>query len=157
MPINKSFVVDAAIVAALLAVGAAGYHFSPLLLPKSDLAATPEPGCDLQRQACGAAIPGGGRIELSITPRPIPNLKPLGVEVRVTGRDAGSVMLDLAGATMNMGVNRTSLAQTAPGRFAGATSLPVCITGAMAWRATVILESGRERISAPFHFDSSPH
>lgn len=157
MGTNKNFIVDAVIGAALLLVGAAGYYFSPQLLPKSDVTATPEAGCDLQRETCGAAIPSGGRIELSMTPRPIPNLQPLDAEVRIDGRQAGNVMLDLAGTTMNMGLNRTSLVETSPGRFSGTTSLPVCVTGAMAWRATVTFESGRERISAPFQFNSSPH
>jgi hypothetical protein len=154
---NKSLIIDAAIVIALLLVGAGGYHFSPLLLPKSDVTATPDPGCDLHARACSAALPGGGRIELSLAPRPIPNVQPLAVEIRVTGIEASKVMIDLAGAKMNMGVNRTELAETAPGRFTGTTSLPVCVTGAMEWVATVVLESGRQRISAPFLFTSSPH
>jgi hypothetical protein len=154
---NKSLIIDAAIIVALLLVGAGGYHFSPLLLPKSDVAATPEPGCDLQRGACGAALPGGGRIELSLAPRPIPNVQPLAVEVSVSGIETHKVMIDLAGAKMNMGVNRTELTETAPGRFTGTTSLPVCVTGAMDWVATVVMESGRQRISAPFRFTSLPH
>lgn len=157
MRANKSLLIDAAIVVALLLVAAAGYYFSPLLLPKSDVAATPDVGCDLQASACGAALPGGGRIELSIMPRPIPNVQPLAVEVRVSGTEAHKIVLDLAGATMNMGVNRTDLVQQSPGVFAATTSLPVCVTGAMAWVATVVVERGRERISVPFRFTSSPH
>lgn len=157
MRTNKSLIIDAAIVVALLLVGAGGYHFSPLLLPKSDVTATPDAGCDLQTRACGAALPGGGRIELSLAPRPIPNVQPLAVEVSVSGIEAHKVMLDLAGARMNMGVNRAELVETTPGRFTGTASLPVCVTGAMAWVATVVLESGRQRISAPFQFTSSPH
>jgi hypothetical protein len=155
--VNKGLFVDVAIAAALLLVGAAGYYYSPLLLPKTDIAVTADAGCNLQQQACGAALPGGGRIELAITPRPIPNLQALAVEVRLAERQASHVVLDLAGATMNMGVNRTDLVDAGGGRYTGTTSLPVCVTGAMSWRATVLLESGRERISVPFYFDSSPH
>lgn len=157
MSANKSLVIDAAIVAALLGVGAAGYHFSPLLLPKSDVVATPDPNCNLHERACGATLPGGGRIELSIAPRPIPNVQPLAVEVRVTGSAPSKVVLDLAGARMNMGVNRGELAETAPGRYTGSASLPVCVSGAMDWVATVMLETSRQRISAPFRFTSSSH
>lgn len=157
MSLNKSLVIDAAIVVALLLVGAGGYFFSPLLLPKSDVAATPEAGCDLQQRACAATVPDGGRIELSVTPRPIPNVKPLAVEVRLTGIDANKAVLDLAGAAMNMGINRADLAQSAPGRFTGTISLPVCASGAMAWVATVQIETGRQRIDAPFRFTSLPH
>jgi hypothetical protein len=154
---KKSFVIDALIVAALLAVGGAGYYFSPLLLPKSDVVATPEPNCSLHERACGAALPDGDRIELTLAPRPIPNVQPLTVEVRVTGAAPSKVLLDLAGARMNMGVNRSELAETEPGRFTGTASLPVCVSGAMDWVATVVVETGRQRVSAPFRFTSSPH
>ena len=157
MSADKNLFADLAIVLALLLVGAAGYWFSPLLLPKSDVTANPEPGCDLQRQACGAELPGGGRVELSIAPRPIPNMQPLAIEVRVTGVAAKKAALDLAGAAMNMGYNRAELAASDNGRFKGSVSLPVCVTGAMTWRATVLLETDRQRIAVPFRFDSTSH
>ncbi|HEX8961464.1 MAG TPA: hypothetical protein VF801_00565 [Rhodocyclaceae bacterium] len=157
MPVNKSHIVDAAIVAALLLVAAGGYYFSPLLLPKADVTAAADPGCSLHERACGAAVPGGGRIELSMAPRPIPNVQPLTAEVTLAGLTANKVVLDLAGAKMNMGVNRVELAPVAPGRFAGTSSLPVCVTGSMDWIATVMVETGTQRISVPFRFTSSPH
>jgi len=154
---KKNFLVDAAVLLALVAIGAAGYWFSPLLLPTADVAATADTGCDLHRQACGAALPDGGRLELSITPRPIPMVQPLSVEVRVSGIEVGKVEIDFVGIDMNMGYNRPQLAPAGDGRFTGAASLPVCITGSMAWQATVLLESGRRRISVPFRFNSAPH
>lgn len=154
---KKNFLVDAAVLLALVAIGAAGYWFSPLLLPKSDIAVTADAACDLHRQACGAALPDGGRLELSITPRPIPMVRPLSVEVRVSGIDADKVEIDFTGIDMNMGYNRPQLAPAGDGRFTGSASLPVCITGSMAWQATVLLESGRRRISIPFRFNSAPH
>jgi hypothetical protein len=157
VPPNKNFLVDAAILLALILIGAAGYWYSPLLLPKSDVAANPDPGCDLHRQACGASLPGGGRVDLSITPRPIPMVRPLAVEVRVTGIEADKVEVDFAGVGMNMGYNRTTLAAAGPGRFAGGATLPVCVSGTMPWQATVLLEAGRRHISVPFRFDSKPH
>lgn len=157
MPPNKNFLIDAAILIALILIGVAGYRYSPLLLPKSDIAAIPDPGCDLHRQACGATLPGGGRIELAIAPRPIPVVQPLTVEVRVTGMEATKAEVDFAGVGMNMGYNRPTLPAAAPGRFAGTASLPVCITGTMSWQATVLLETDRQRISVPFRFDSKPH
>ncbi|MDD5249141.1 MAG: hypothetical protein PHY45_09155 [Rhodocyclaceae bacterium] len=157
MPANKNLLVDAAIILALLLVGAAGYWFSPLLLPKSDVTANPDAGCDLHRQACGATLPGGGRVELAITPQPIPTLRPFDIEVRVAGVEAKKAALDLAGATMNMGYNRADLTASGAGRFAGSASLPVCVSGAMSWRATVLLETDRQRIAVPFRFDSPPH
>lgn len=58
---------------------------------------------------------------------------------------------------MNMGYNRPALAAAAPGMFVGSASLPVCVTGSMAWQATVLLETDRARIAVPFRFDSKPH
>lgn len=154
---SKTLLIDAAIVLALLLTGFAGYWFSPLLLPKSDVTATPDPGCDLHRQACGATLPDGGRIELAIGPRPIPTMQPLAVDVRFADSKIRSAAVDFAGVDMNMGYNRPQLAAAGPGRFAGSASLPVCVTGAMAWRATVLLETDRQRIAIPFRFDSKPH
>lgn len=155
--IRKNLFFDIAAVLALLLVGMLGYRYSPQLLPKSDAAAQSDAGCDLHRQACGATLPGGGRIYLSIAPRPIPNLQPLDIEVRVADVEARKAAFDLAGATMSMGVNRVELAPAGPGRFIGTATLPVCVTGAMSWRATVLLETNSQRISAPFHFDSLSH
>ena len=154
---KKNLLIDAAVLCALVAIGGIGYWFSPLLLPTSDIAGVPNPGCDLHRQACGATLPDGGRLELSITPRPIPMVQPLAVEVRVNGIEVGKAEIDFAGVDMNMGYNRPQLAPAGAGRFVGSASLPVCITGSMAWKATVLLESGRRRISVPFRFSSAPH
>lgn len=154
---KRNLLVDAAILAALVAVGIAGYRFSPLLMPSADVVATPDAGCDLHRQACGATLPGGGRLQLSISPRPIPMVKPLEIEVQVSGIEPDKVEVDFAGVAMNMGYNRPLLAPAGAGRYAGSANLPVCITGSMAWQATVLVTAGRKKISVPFRFDSSLH
>lgn len=137
---------------ALMGVVAAGYLFSDLLLPKADVTATAAPGCDLQRGPCRAELPGGASIELTIMPRPIPLAAPLGLEVAVSGLEADKVEVDFAGVSMNMGYNRPLLAPTGNGRHAAEATLPVCVTGEMEWAATVLVESGRRRIAAPFRF-----
>ena len=152
---KNHFRADLAMILALIAIGAAGYWFSPQLLPKGDVAATPDPACDLHRQACSATLPGGGRVELAIGPRPIPTMQPLQVDIRVDGLSANKAEIDFAGVGMNMGYNRPQLPQLAPGRFGGNASLPVCVTGAMRWRATVLLETERQRIAIPFLFETS--
>lgn len=154
---NKNLLIDIGILLLLILIGIGGYWFSPLLLPKSDLVVTPSPGCDLHRQPCSATLPDGGRIELSISPRPIPMVAPLAVEVTLAGIEARKVEVDFAGIDMNMGYNRPELPRVAHGRHAGTASLPVCITGKMAWSATVLVETDRLRISVPFRFDSEPH
>jgi hypothetical protein len=156
MTSNKKIIMDLAAILGIVLIAVVGYKLSPLLLPKADVNAVPEAGCDLHRRACAAQVPGGGRIELSIAPRPIPMVAPLQVEVTTAGLDALKVEVDFAGVDMNMGYNRPELAAAGPGRFASEAMLPVCVTGKMAWQATVIVESGRQRIAAPFRFNSVP-
>jgi hypothetical protein len=81
---------------------------------------------------------------------------PLQLEVKLAGIEAAKVEVDFAGVDMNMGYNRPELAATGPGRYASEAMLPVCVTGKMAWQATVIVEAGRQRIAAPFRFNSVP-
>ncbi|KAF0165537.1 MAG: hypothetical protein FD157_1164 [Rhodocyclaceae bacterium] len=154
MKIGKSQLINLAMIVALAAIALIGHQLSPLLLPKADVTGTAEPGCDLQRRACSAALPQGGRLELSITPRPIPLLQALRVEVTVSGIEPRKIEVDFAGESMNMGFNRSVLTATGAGRHAGETSLPVCVSGRMTWVATVVVETDRQRIAVPFRFDT---
>lgn len=138
--------------ALLLGIGVAGHYFSPLLLPKADVQARPNPACDLQRQACAAPLTDGGQVELSIVPHPIPILTPLKIEVAINGVKAHKVEIDFAGETMNMGYNRVALNPADGNRFVGEGSLPVCVSGGMAWVATVLIETDRQRIAVPYRF-----
>lgn len=156
MKLNKKILMDLVAILGIVLIAVVGYKLSPLLLPKADVSATVEPGCDLHKRACTARLPDGGRIELSITPRPIPMITPLQVEVKTVGLEAGKVEIDFAGVDMNMGFNRPELAAAGPGLFRSEAMLPVCVTGKMAWAATVLIETGRSRIAAPFRFNSVP-
>jgi hypothetical protein len=151
---SKSHWVSLAMLFALLAIGIVGNRFSPLSLPKADLTGVVEAGCDLQRRACTAKVADGGRLEFSITPRPIPLLQALRVEVTVSGFKPKKVQVDFAGESMNMGYNRSELPATGDGRYAGEIALPVCTSGGMAWVATVLVETDRQRIAVPFRFDT---
>jgi hypothetical protein len=128
-------------------------QLSPLL-PKADVTGVVEPGCDLQKRACPATLPDGGYLELTITPRPIPFLQTLRVEVAVAGLEPGKVEVDFAGASMNMGYNRSELAPAGNGRHAGETSLPACVTGTMAWVTTVLVATDRQRIAVACRFEA---
>jgi hypothetical protein len=154
MPEKKSFLVDSAMILALVLIGVIGYKLSPLLMPKADLSILPEAGCNLEKSSCSAALPDGGRIHLSLSPSPIPVSSPLDMTVEVSGLEADKVEIDFAGVSMNMGFNRPILAAAGPGRFAGRTTLPVCVTGRMEWQATVLVESGSRRIAVPFRFEA---
>ncbi|HTY98610.1 MAG TPA: hypothetical protein VMB75_02160 [Rhodocyclaceae bacterium] len=152
---SRQLLIDAAIALAMVLVALVGYKLSPLFLPQADTVASPVTGCDLQRGPCTASLPDGRRLELSVTPRPIPMVRPLNLEVKLEGIAADKVEVDFAGATMNMGYNRRTLTAAGAGRYVGTATLPVCITGAMTWRATVLAQAGRERVAAAFDFDSA--
>jgi hypothetical protein len=146
--------IDLAIILALAIVAVLGYKLSPLLQAKADLTVEPMAGCDLNKQACAADLPAGARLELSLTPHPIPLVKPLQVSVSLSGMVADKVEIDFAGLSMNMGHNRKILVADGQGGFSGEAMLPICITGRMVWQATLIVESGRQRIAVPYLFEA---
>jgi len=150
----RSYLVDVAIILALALVALAGYKFSPLLIPKADLTLMPVAGCDLHRQACMAEVPGGGRIGLEIAPHPIPVVQPMHITMTLANLPADKVEVDFAGETMNMGFNRVELKPEAEGRYVGEATIPVCVTGRMTWKATVLVEGAQRRIAVPFLFDA---
>lgn len=151
---KRSFLVDIAILLALALIAVVGYKYSPLLLPKADLTLTPIAGCDLNQRACRAELPGGGVIELAIEPRPVPVIKPMQLTATVSGTAPARVEIDFAGVSMNMGYNRVTLDAAGDGRFSGEATIPVCVTGRMAWRATLMVETASQRIAVPFVFDA---
>lgn len=151
---KKSLLADVAIVLALILLGVIGYKLSPVLLPKSDVSVNPDVPCNLNQAACTATLPGGGRLRLAFEPRPIPVAAPISASVELEGGAAESVAIDFAGIGMNMGLNRPALAAAGNGRFAAQVTLPVCVTGRMEWQATVLVETGRQRIAIPFRFEA---
>jgi hypothetical protein len=64
------------------------------------------------------------------------------------------VEVDFSGETMNMGYNRSELTSSGPGHYTGEASLPVCVSGTMAWVATVIVETSGQRIAVPYRFET---
>ncbi len=139
-----------AIVLALACLATLGYKLSPRqpqrAAPTVDAAA-----CDLNAQPCAAELPGGGRVELSITPRPIPLLKPLQVNARLVGVAAEAIDIDFAGVAMDMGENRLRLVADGHGNFSATAMLPVCVSGRMTWQATLLIAgvAARFRFAAP--------
>lgn len=154
---NKKILIDIIGIELIALVVVIGYKLSPMLLPKADVTIRPDPVCNLQQQACAVTLPSGGRVELSMAPQPIPMVKPFEVTVATSGFSPSRVEVDFAGIDMNMGYNRPQLVERGDGRFSGEATLPVCITGAMDWQATVLIETGSERIAVPYRFSSGSH
>jgi len=155
--VNKKILIDLIGLLLIALVVVVGYKLSPLLLPKADMVVQPDPACNLQRQSCAVTLPAGGTVELAMGTRPIPMVRPFEVQVATSGFSPSRVEVDFAGIEMNMGLIRPELAARGNGRFAAQATLPVCITGAMDWQVTVLIENGGERIAIPYRFSSGGH
>lgn len=97
--------------------------------------------CDLDQRPCRATLPSGATVTLEITPRPVSAMKPLAVRLTLTGFSASEAGIEFYGAEMDMGRHRFPLSALTPQEFSGAVVLPLCVTRAMRWRATVRLLS----------------
>ncbi|MFA7241723.1 MAG: hypothetical protein WC091_16550 [Sulfuricellaceae bacterium] len=151
---NKTLLATAILLALLLA-GAVVQKLLPA--PDQTVAATLplDKSCDLQRAVCSSILPGGGRVSFSIEPRPIPVLRPVKLSVTVQGANVKKVEVDFTGVDMKMGYNHPQLQAMGGGRFDGEATLPICSTGSMAWRATVLVETDGRWVAAPFEFVTS--
>lgn len=155
--VNKKLLIDIIGLELIALIVVVGYKLSPMLLPKADLTVTPEAACDLHRQACSVALPAGGSVELAMGSRPIPMVKPFEVVVAASGFTPERVEVDFSGIDMNMGLNRPQLTRRGDGKFVAEATLPVCITGGMDWQATVLIETGSQRIAIPYRFSTGRH
>ena len=139
------------IVLALACVIAAGYKVAAMRHSSEGTTLPPTP-CDPSHQECRASLPQGGRLRLSIAPRPIRPLQTLSLDVSMEEQSANTVAIDFDGIDMSMGYNRPVLSGS-NGRFSGETILPVCITGTMKWRATVLVSTDKGSLAVPFDFE----
>ena len=138
------------LVLSLALLAGLAYRLAPSLRASAveTLAAT---HCDPGTQACRAILPRGGQIELTISPEPIRALQTLALLVTVSGAETTALAVDFEGRDMAMGSNR-SLLSGADGQFTGRAMLPVCVSGRMAWVATVHLDGKDGALAVPFHF-----
>lgn len=109
-------------------------------------------GCKLEHRVCVGRLPGGGEVQLSLTPRPVPLMKPLNVEARARDTDLQAIRLDITGLNMEMGLNRTDLVDTGGGAWTGETILPVCSQRRMHWQAALLLENATGKVRVLFNF-----
>lgn len=108
--------------------------------------------CDLSAQPCHAVLPDGGRLTLSIAPRPIPLMQPLAVEIRVENSQLQPTSLDITGLNMEMGLNRTELSGSGDGRWSGETLLPICSQRQMHWQASLSLRDASQQYRLVYAF-----
>lgn len=137
------------------------------------------PNCDLNQRPCAVTLPNNASLTLNITPRPLPTLQTLSVQLDVTGWQMRAASIDFLGADMEMGLNQSTLhpvpasattsnetnkanpsTPNTPNTqtFLGKSSLPICVTGAMKWRAELQLDgTDGTKLTIPFEFVSGGH
>ncbi|MDR1350109.1 MAG: hypothetical protein LBJ59_04890 [Zoogloeaceae bacterium] len=114
----------------------------------------PPDACDLSQTSCRVELPGGGILTAELTPRPLATLQPLTARLTVRDIPAESALLTLSGVNMNMPFDPAPLWETAPGQFVGQTTLPICVTGPMRWRAEFSVIYRQRQLIAEFLFDA---
>lgn len=139
---------------ALVVLTVGGWRLQALLTAQAVEVAALDPGCSLRDRPCRLVLPRGGSVVLEVSPRAIPVVTPLDLEVRIEGRAVSAVEIDFAGVDMNMGYNRVTLEPAGNGRFEGQGMLPICVRERMTWEARVLLETPEGLVAAPFRFDT---
>ena len=144
----------AAVALLLGSAGAAGFLTWRWMQPPALVSGTVDPGCDLHRGPCEARFADGSSLQVDVTPRPIPLVTPLAVEVRVSGMNDDAVEVDFQSPDMYMGYNRRPLAAHGNGRYTGRAVLPVCVRDRMHWQLQVIAHTPKGARGARFEFDT---
>lgn len=142
---------------AVLAVtgsGLAGFLLWQWAQPPLILSGEVQNGCDLNRGPCLATFPGSGVLRVNVTPRPVPLLKPVTVEVQLSRFTAESVDIDLNSPDMYMGYNRHTLVPHNGDRFVGQAVLPVCVRDRMNWQMQVTARTRQGALGARFDFET---
>jgi len=131
------------------------YKYSRQKLPVVNM--TLPPSCDLHKGACSLTQAGIGTVSLSITPRPIPLVKPLRIVVRTNVTGIQHVAVDFRGVDMDMGYNRFLMKYMGNGKYQGGGMLPVCVRTHMMWEARVLIQRAGDIVSAPYRFETGNH
>ena len=141
-----------------------GNELLKLVTDPTDATQITPPPCNLNRERCQLPIITPVASEapwsFSITPHPIPVSAPLTLTLTPPERilhTPAAVWVDLTGDDMDMGLIRISLQQNADGRWTGTGSIPVCVTGAMRWRARLYIQLAQTIVQADWVFTAPDH
>lgn len=132
-------------------LGVVGYKLAPQRHIGTG-AKLPVVACNPALTDCSVALPNGGGIELSFSPRPIRPLQAFKARLTIRDREVRSAEIDFEGTDMKMGYYRPPF-NRADGALVADAILPVCVTGTMQWEATVLLNTPTGQIAVPFHFE----
>lgn len=118
------------------------------------LAVLSPPACDpTVAAACTVALPRGGKLSVSLQPRPVRVFEEFAVRVVLDGLRASTVEIDFDNIDFDVGYRRRRLAGNGQ-VFAERTTLHMCSAGGSLWRLTLIVHDARsgEPFSVPFRF-----
>ncbi len=108
--------------------------------------------CDLRKGSCISELPDGGKVSFSISPKDIPIMRPLKLDVLTAGVDVSNVNIELHSIGMNMGNKGSKLKATATNQYEGEATIPLCIRSKMDWEARVYLQTDCGLIMVPYRF-----
>ncbi len=137
---------------ALVLLLVVSYKLKDMLKPTVAATAELDESCDLRKAPCTSKLPGGGSVTFSISPKDIPILRPLKIDVKYEGVEVSKAEVDFTGIGMDMGYNRPQLEPITKTQFKGKAILPVCVRTKMDWEARVLLQTDRGLLMAPFRF-----
>lgn len=134
-----------------------------LLGASDNVTSVTPPPCDLNQSSCLLSIITPVASEapwrFAITPRPIPVSAPLTLTLTpptpmLPGNLPSSVWVDLTGDSMDMGLIRVALTPMPDGHWEGTSSIPVCVTGRMRWRARLHMQLEQTQLQADWTFEA---
>ena len=118
----------------------------PPVIPITDL---PAATCDLQRETCHLALPGGQSLELHLDGRPVRPNQPFVVTVRSDSDTLRPLEISMRGIEIEMRSAAQPFQADGNGAYQATTTLPICTVNRMTWEVSVILQAGGERLRWP--------
>ena len=151
---TKSNIITLLSIVVLIALAVIAYQFKTAILsPQGVTRAVMQSGCDLHQSDCTAVFSDGRKATLSLTPKNLPLLKPIQIQVQLEGFKAKSMQFNIIGLNMDMGVNRNTLVSNNQQLFQGKMVLPTCSHQRMEWEAQAVITDHDDKIViAPFQF-----
>lgn len=119
----------------------------------TDRSAPTSTACDLNRERCTTAT-RWGNLNLELSPRPLPVLNPIAIEVRFDRANPTRIHAQLDGVEMEMGPNLATLQRVDGQTLRGQVIIPICLTGTMKWRLRLVIGDGPQEQTADFVFEA---
>ncbi len=106
--------------------------------------------CFLTQNTCSRTIEKGS-VTLSF-PRPLPVAKTFPINLKIENIPAQKIFLKLQGVEMAMGDWSFPFTPKEKGVFEAQMMIPLCLTGKMRWRATLLIQNSEKELHIPWDF-----